>query len=73
MTGFEGYCKVTRYGGSWNPKGQIRKMGIREMVDWMNKYGYKLARKHHFKDGRIELDYRKEGCKTEYTVMVFPH
>ena len=67
MTGFEGYCKVTRYGGSWSPNGQIRKMGIREMVNWMNKNGYKLAWKKHLPDGRINIGRRDARPSTGYS------
>lgn len=64
--------RVTRYGGSWSPKGMIREMSVSEMVNWMNKNGYKLVWKRHLPDGRINMTYRKEGCKTEYGVQYIP-
>ena len=64
--------KVTRYGGSWSHKGQYRTMSVREMVNWMNKYGYKLAWKRHLDDGRISMTYKKPGCQTTYGVIYIP-
>lgn len=71
-SGFRGHCKVTRYDGGWGTKDMIRWMSVRQMIDWMNKHNYKLTFKHHLEDGRINMSFYKEGCKTNYGVVYYP-
>lgn len=61
--------EVTRFGGSYGAKGAYRTMTAIEMINWMNKHGYKLAWARDRKDGRRNLLYRKPGCGTEYSVV----
>lgn len=60
--------EVTRYGG-WGSKGAYRKMTALEMVNWMNRNGYKLRSSRDRKDGRRNLRFCKDGCQTEYNVV----
>ena len=61
--------EITRIGGGWSCKGVYREMTALEMINWMNKNGYKLAWASDRKDGRRNLNFQKPGCKTEYNVV----
>lgn len=67
---------LVRYGGSWSSKGQIRKMEASEALAWLSKNKYTARRARDLRDkdtmeiiGR-QIDYRKDGCNTEYTLTV---
>ena len=70
-------ARLVRYGGSWSPKGQIREMDAWKALEWLSKYGYTARKARDLKDkntmeiiGR-QIDYRKDGCNTEYTLTVW--
>jgi len=62
-------AEVTKIGGSWSSKGCYREMCFLDMINWMNKYDYKLAWARDRKDGRRNMIFRKAGCRTEYHVV----
>lgn len=63
---------VSRIGGSWSGNTE-RKMTFLEMVHWMNKHHYTLKWSRVCKHtGNRLLNYRKEGCNTEYHVVIAP-
>ena len=69
MERFNQTVRVVRLYGSWSAKGAVREMTLLEMVNWMNKHGYKLANARDRKDGKRNLTFQKPGCNTEYYVV----
>lgn len=70
MTNFNELCEVTRIGGSWGGN-CYRKMTLLDMINWMNKYNYKLTRRvENTKYGIIYMTYEKQGCNTYYDVKI---
>jgi len=67
-------AEITRYNGGWgNP---FSKKTVAEALAWFSKHGYKAAKARDLKSkdadtviGR-QVDYRKAGCKTEYTMTI---